>query len=94
MMDAIDTYFPAGTKHTYPDGGLFTWAELPGDIDTTELLKETMDQLHISFVAGSGFYVEGGDAGKHCMRISFGAVTPEKIQVGIKRLGDYIKTKL
>ena len=53
-----------------------------------------MDQLHISFVAGSGFYVEGGDAGKHCMRISFGAVTPEKIQVGIKRLGDYIKTKL
>ena len=94
MMDAIDTYFPAGTKHTYPDGGLFTWAELPGDTDTTELLKETMDQLHISFVAGSGFYVEGGDAGKHCMRISFGAVTPEKIQVGIKRLGDYIKTKL
>ena len=87
-------YFPEGTKHTHPDGGLFTWAELPGDIDTTELLKETMDKLHISFVAGRGFYVEGGDAGKNCMRISFGAVPPDKIYTGIKRLGDYIKTKL
>lgn len=94
MMEALDAYFPEGTKHTYPDGGLFTWAELPGDIDTTELLKETMDKLHISFVAGRGFYVEGGDAGKNCMRISFGAVPPDKIYTGIKRLGDYIKTKL
>ncbi len=94
MMKALDAYFPEGTKHTYPDGGLFTWAELPGDIDTTELLKETMDKLHISFVAGRGFYVEGGDAGKNCMRISFGAVPPDKIYTGIKRLGDYIKTKL
>ena len=93
-LHLLDAYFPEGTKHTHPDGGLFTWAELPGDIDTTELLKETMDKLHISFVAGRGFYVEGGDAGKNCMRISFGAVPPDKIYTGIKRLGDYIKTKL
>ena len=27
-------------RGTAPDGGLFTWVELPGDIDTTELLLE------------------------------------------------------
>ena len=34
MLQSIDRYFPAGTKHSNPDGGLFTWVELPGGIDT------------------------------------------------------------
>ena len=40
MMECIDKYFPAGTKHTVPEGGLFIWAELPKGYDTTELLKK------------------------------------------------------
>lgn len=92
MMDALDTYFPAGTKHTRPDGGLFTWAELPGGLDTSALLPEAMDKLHISYVAGRGFYVD--DEGQSCMRISFGAVPPETIRSGIQRLGDFFKSKM
>ena len=40
MMAALEEYMPEGTRWVYPDGGLFTWVELPGDIDTTALLQE------------------------------------------------------
>ena len=57
MLECIDKYFPEGTKHSFPDGGLFTWVELPGDIDTAELLKEssTDPEVGVAFVAGAGF---------------------------------------
>ena len=32
--------------------------------------------------------------GKNCMRISFGNVTPEKIEIGMKRLGSLIQSKI
>ena len=61
MMKALEKYMPEGTKWVYPDGGLFTWVELPGNIDTTELLKEAA-AYKVAFVAGAGFYV--GDTGE------------------------------
>ena len=32
MLDAISVEFPAGTKFTHPQGGLFTWIELDENI--------------------------------------------------------------
>ena len=93
MMAALERYMPAGTKWVYPDGGLFTWVELPGGIDTTQLLHEAA-ACKVAYVAGAGFFVGNTGEGKNCMRISFGNVTPEKIDVGIRRLGDLIRTKL
>lgn len=65
----------------------------PGDIDTTELLKEA-NAAKVSYVAGAGFFVGNTGEGKNCMRISFGNVPPEKVETGMKRLGDLIKRKL
>ena len=93
MIECIDKYFPEGTKRVFPDGGLFTWVELPGDIDTTELLKEASAKK-VAYVAGEGFFTEGGGKGKNCMRISFGSQSPQNIRIGIERLGDLIKSKL
>jgi 2-aminoadipate transaminase len=96
MIECIDKYFPAGTKRTFPDGGLFTWAELPGGINTTELLAEATSNpdVKVAYVAGEGFFTEGGGRGNNCMRISFGGVAPEKIRTGIERLGKLICSKL
>ena len=96
MLESIDKYFPAGTKHSFPDGGLFTWVELPEGIDTTELLQEATSDpdVKVAFVAGEGFFVEGGGKGKNCMRMSFGGNTPEKIREGVMKLGRLIKKKL
>ncbi len=96
MMECIDRYFPEGTKRTTPDGGLFMWVELPGGINTTELLTEAVNnpEVKVAYVAGEGFYAEGGGKGSDCMRISFGGVSPEKIRIGTERLGKLINTKL
>lgn len=89
MLECIDRFFPQGTKRTMPEGGLFTWVELPGDYDTTELLKKAAE-YHVAFVAGEAFFTEGGGKGKNCMRLSFGNVPPEKIRIGMERLGKLI----
>ena len=96
MIDCIDKFFPEGTKRTLPDGGLFTWAELPGGINTTELLVEstTNPDVKVAYVAGEGFFTEGGGKGNNCMRISFGGVAPEKIRIGAEKLGNLICSKL
>ena len=96
MIESIDKFFPEGTKRVFPDGGLFTWVELPGGINTTELLVEsTMNpDVKVSYVAGESFFTEGGGRGNNCMRISFGGVTPEKIKIGIEKLGNLICSKL
>lgn len=93
MMSALEKTMPEGTRWVFPDGGLFTWVELPGGIDTTELLKEAVG-YKVAFIAGAGFYVGGTEEGKNCMRLSYGNVTPEKIEIGMKRLGDLICSKL
>ena len=55
MIAAIDKYLPEGTKRVFPDGGLFTWVELPGGINTTELLEKAAD-YHVAYIAGAGFF--------------------------------------
>ncbi|MFZ0034372.1 MAG: PLP-dependent aminotransferase family protein [Sedimentisphaerales bacterium] len=96
MIESIDEFFPDGTKRTYPDGGLFTWVELPGSLNTTHLLTESMSNLkvRVAYIAGEGFFVEGNGKGNNSMRISFGAVPPEKIRIGAERLGKLISSRL
>ena len=96
MIESIDEYFPEGTRRTYPDGGLFTWVELPGGLNTTNLLIEATSNpdVKVAYIAGEGFFVEGSGKGNNCMRISFGSVPPEKIKIGVERLGKLIDSRL
>jgi 2-aminoadipate transaminase len=48
----------------------------------------------VAYVAGEGFFTEGGGKGINCMRLSFGSVPPEKIRTGMERLGGLIRSKL
>jgi 2-aminoadipate transaminase len=96
MIESIDRYFPEGTKRTFPDGGLFTWVELPGGLNATELLAEATSNpdIKVAYIAGEGFFTEGNGKGSNCMRISFGAVAPEKIRIGAERLGRLFRSRL
>ena len=96
MIESIDEYFPEGTMRTYPDGGLFTWVELPGGLNTTNLLAEATSDpnVKVAYIAGEGFFVEGNGKGNNCMRISFGSVPPETIKIGVERLGKLINLRL
>lgn len=83
MMEAIKAQFPGNVKYVYPQGGLFTWIELPSGLNAEEVLKEALD-YGVAFVTGAPFFVNGGY--QNYFRLSFGMMTEETIKEGIKRL--------
>ena len=91
MIDTMRAEFPPQVKFTDPDGGLFTWVELPEGIDTRELAPKAMAQ-NVAYVPGSGFYPSGNT--KNCMRLNYSNATDERIVEGIKRLGKVIREAL
>ena len=93
MMNCIRTMLPADIKSVYPEGGLFTWVELPEQIDTTGMLNEAVEKK-VAYMPGKEFFVEGQPIRDNCMRISFGGVSPEKILIGMERLTNVIRAKL
>lgn len=88
MLDAIDKYFPKTVTHTVPNGGLFIWCDLNGDYDMNEIAKICTDKK-VACVPGSTFMT---DIDKPCsaFRLNYSTVTDEKIEQGIKILGEVL----
>jgi 2-aminoadipate transaminase len=84
ILSALKRHMPPGVCWTQPEGGLFIWVRLPESMDTTEILRDAIDQK-VAFVPGSAFYDNG--SGKNTMRLNFSNATPAKIEEGIARLG-------
>jgi len=91
MLGAMDAYFPPGVDWTHPMGGLFLWGTMPENLDAAEVLKVALEQK-VAFVPGAPFYATGG--GHNTMRLNFSNASPEKIQIGISRLGKVLYEKL
>ena len=91
MVDSMKKYFPAGVTFTDPDGGLFTWAELPEYINTKEMATQALAEK-VAYVPGAGFFPNGGN--DHCMRLNYSCMPDERIIEGIKRLGKVIESNL
>lgn len=91
MLAAMDRYFPPEADWTHPQGGLFLWSTLPDYLDTSELIKDAVEQK-VAFVPGAPFYPCGG--GKTTMRLNFSNASPDKIMEGISRLGKVIQEKI
>ncbi|MCC7106722.1 MAG: PLP-dependent aminotransferase family protein [Chloroflexi bacterium] len=84
MLDALERSFPASTRWTKAQGGLFILAELPEGIDTREVLVEAVKD-NVAFVPGQAFHADGG--GRNTMRLNFSNVTTERLTEGVQRLG-------
>jgi DNA-binding transcriptional MocR family regulator len=89
MMKAFDDILTQieGINWTYPHGGLFTWACLPKQYDTGEML-EIAKKNKIIYIPGEAFSVneESREEVKNCMRISFCLPSHDEIIEGTKRL--------
>ena len=83
MLDSAKQYLPEKTIFTNPDGGMFLWARLPNEFNTTELVNFAMNEKVI-FVPGKTFFVNG--EGDHSMRLNFTNSSPDEIEIGMKRL--------
>lgn len=84
ICSMMEEYFPKAVTFTFPEGGLFTWAELPAFINGKELLFKAVEK-DVAFVPGGSFFPNGGH--ENTMRINYSNMTEDKIIEGIKRLG-------
>ncbi len=83
MLAGLREIAPAGTEITEPEGGMFVWVRLPGEVDTAEVLQEALGH-DVAFVPGAAFQVSEPD--RATMRLSFTTFAPDTIAEGLRRL--------
>jgi len=88
MIDAIVRHFPQEATFVRPQGGFYLWVKLPKGMDEKELLKAVIADGAV-FVIGSTFDPLGADNGY--IRLSFSNTPEEKIERGIRIIGDRMK---
>jgi 2-aminoadipate transaminase len=89
MVTAIKECFPRDTTYTEPEGGMFLWVTLPKGLSAMKVFKEAIKQK-VAFVPGDPFYVNKKDV--NTLRLNYSSVDEETIRIGIKRLGNVLKT--
>jgi DNA-binding transcriptional MocR family regulator len=68
-----------------PQGGMFCWARLTGEIDSTQLLPHAIEH-EIVYVPSKAFYSDPTLADRQAMRLSFATMNETEIEQGIIRL--------
>ena len=91
MLESLEEHMPDGVSWTHPEGGLFLWATLPEQLNTSLLMADAIKEK-VAYVSGEAFHPNGG--GTNTMRLNFSCMKPDKINEGIQRLGKVFKTKL
>lgn len=88
MMAAIQEFFPENVHYSHPEGGLFIWVEVPGNINTQDLFN-TCIANNVAFVPGEPFYADKVIPGT--FRLNYSNMAEDQIKVGIQRLGKAIE---
>ena len=91
MMEMIDKHFPQEVKTTNPQGGMFLWVSLPNGLSSTSLFEKAYEN-NVAFVPGTPFYAK--DIQDNTFRLNYSNSNMEKIEKGIKRLGDILKEQI
>ena len=79
--------FPDEVRYTRPEGGLFIWVELPGQMNAGELLQQAIERK-VAFVPGTHFFADGGH--ENTLRLNFSGSTMKQIDHGMNVLGELI----
>lgn len=88
MIESLARYCPPEIHFTQPEGGMFLWGTLPAGLDSVELFQYAIE-AKVAFVPGHPFYVDGG--GSSTLRLNYSNSSQEKIEEGVRRLGQVIE---
>jgi 2-aminoadipate transaminase len=88
IVDAMQNHFPDDFKFNRPQGGLFTWVELPKHVKAVELLQSCLKQ-DVAFVPGDSFFPNR--IVENTFRLNYSNMPEERIIEGIQRLAKVIK---
>ena len=93
MLAALEEHMDPewGVRWTRPEGGMFVWLTLPGDLDARDLFEKALEQK-VAFVIGSAFHCDG--SGRNTLRLNFSYPEPEQIHLAVSRLGEAIRQLL
>jgi 2-aminoadipate transaminase len=85
MLAALGENFGDRARWSQPEGGLFTWLQMPDGSDITSIRDKVLETADVGYIAGVNFAPDGV-SGTNCARLCFGYNTPEQIREGIARL--------
>ncbi|MBQ6632320.1 MAG: PLP-dependent aminotransferase family protein [Romboutsia sp.] len=88
MLETMKSEFPEGIEYTHPEGGLFTWVELPSHLDSRVIMQDCLKN-NVAYVPGGSFFPNGGK--ENCFRLNYSNMPDDRIVEGIKRLGEVLK---
>ena len=88
MLNTMKAEFPEGIEYTHPEGGLFTWVELPKHLDSKVIMEDCLKN-NVAYVPGGSFFPNGGK--ENCFRLNYSNMPDDRIVEGIKRLGGVLK---
>lgn len=87
MVAAMEKYFPKGkVKWVVPEGGIFLWCECPDITDINPVVDKAFEKK-VAIVPGWNFAIDMNEP-SNMFRLNYSSATPEKIEEGIKRLGE------
>ena len=91
MLSIMDEAFPEEVRYTRPEGGFFTWVQLPDNINSLDVMERALRE-NVAIVPGSAFYPNGGH--ENTFRLSYSSTPEEKISEGMKILIKVLKEVL
>jgi len=91
MLDIMRRELPEGCKFTDPQGGLFTWIELPAHMNAKDLSMKCLEEK-VAFVTGTGFYPNGGH--ENTLRLNYSNMPEERIVEGMTKLCRIIRENM
>ena len=90
LLDGLEDALPAGATWTRPEGGMFCWVRLPAG-DAEALLARAL-AAGVAYVPGVPFHA--GEPDRRTLRLSFSEPTPDRIALGLERLGSVLRGEL
>ncbi len=91
MLEIMTRDFSREVHFTRPEGGLFTWVELPDPVDATELMHRALARK-VAFVPGAPFYAT--NPLKNTLRLNFSNTPDARIVEGMKVVTDVLTRSL
>lgn len=89
MCRLIDSEMGDFVSYNKPEGGLFVWCRLPESVDMPAFVRAAVEKK-VAVVPGSAFMVSQSDK-TQCIRLNFSTPTDEKIEKGMRILGEVRK---
>jgi GntR family transcriptional regulator/MocR family aminotransferase len=91
LVEAIAREMPEGTRWTTPEGGHQIWVELPGGIDTGDLLA---DAVRAGVIFAPGFQFRHDRRPSSGLRLSIALANEEEIRRGVTQLAEAVRERL